>query len=109
MGNIRTGEEVKRMPKSNFLKTESVRMKYEARAQAGIRRYMSLRRITDDKIAAKQKVQARTIQNRIKDPGSMQLRDLWDLAEILDAPVGELAGGDLPEEMMAKLMQMKFD
>lgn len=39
----------------------------------------------------------------------MQLRDLWDLAEILDAPVGELAGGDLPEEMMAKLMQMKFD
>lgn len=70
---------------------------------------MSLRRITDDKIAAKQNVQARTIQNRIKDPGSMQLRDLWDLAEILDAPVGELAGGDLPEEMMAKLMQMKFD
>ena len=58
---------------------------------------------------AKQNVQARTIQNRIKDPGSMQLRDLWDLAEILDAPVGELAGGDLPEEMMAKLMQMKFD
>ena len=44
---------------------------------------MSLRRITDDKIAAKQNVQARTIQNRIKDPGSMQLRDLWDLAEIL--------------------------
>lgn len=100
---------MKSMPKSNYLRTESTRMKYEARAQAGIRRYMSLRRITDDKIAAKQNVQARTIQNRIKDPGSMQLRDLWDLAEILDAPVGELAGGDLPEEMMAKLMQMKFD
>ena len=79
----------------------------EARAQAGIRRYMSLRRITDDKIAVKQNVQTRTIQNRIKDPGSMQLRDLWDLAEILNAPVGELAGGDLPEEMLAKLIQME--
>lgn len=67
-------------------------------------------RITDDKIAAKQNVQARTIQNRIKNPGSNALRDLWDLAEILDAPVGELARAEmLPEEMMAKLMQMKFD
>lgn len=96
------------MPKTNLLVTEARRQKYEARAQAGIRRYMSLRRITDDKIAVKQNVQTRTIQNRIKDPGSMQLRDLWDLAEILNAPVGELAGGDLPEEMLAKLIQMKL-
>ena len=44
----------------------------------------------------------------IEDPGSMRLRDLWDLAEIIGAPVGELAGGDLPEEMLAKLLQQKL-
>ena len=46
--------------------------------------------------------------NRIEDPGSMRLRDLWDLAEIIGVPVGELAGGDLPEEMLAKLLQQKL-
>ena len=46
--------------------------------------------------------------NRIEDPGSMRLRDLWDLAEIIDAPVGELAGGDLPEEMLGKILQQKL-
>ena len=60
------------------------------------------------RLRSNRNVQTRTIQNRIKDPGSMQLRDLWDLAEILNAPVGELAGGDLPEEMLAKLIQMKL-
>ena len=62
----------------------------------------------EDKIAAKQNVQVRTLMNRIEDPGSMRLRDLWDLAEIINAPVGELAGGDLPEEMLAKLLQQKL-
>ena len=95
------------MPKSNLLKTEAARKNYASRA--GIKRHIELSKVPEDKIAAKQNVQVRTLMNRIEDPGSMRLRDLWDLAEILDAPVGELAGGDLPEEMMAKLMQMKFD
>lgn len=97
------------MPKSKFLKTEESRKNYASRAKAGILRHMALHNVSEAKIAVRQNVQARTISNRIEDPGSMRLRELWDLAEILNAPVGELAGGDLPEEMMAKLMQMKFD
>ncbi len=96
------------MPKSNFLKTESTRNNYAARARAGIKRHIELSKVPEDKIAAKQNVQVRTLMNRIEDPGSMRLRDLWDLAEIIDAPVGELAGGDLPEEMLAKLLQQKL-
>ena len=91
------------MPKSNLLRTETARKNYASRARAGIKRHIELSKVSEDKIAAKQNVQVRTLMNRIKDPGSMRLRDLWDLAEI-----GELAGGDLPEEMLAKLLQQKL-
>ena len=96
------------MPKSNLLRTETARKNYASRARAGIKRHIELSIVSEDKIAAKQNVQVRTLMNRIEDPGSMRLRDLWDLAEIIDAPVGELAGGDLPEEMLAKLLQQKL-
>ena len=96
------------MPKTNLLKTEAARKNYASRARAGIKRHIELSKGPEDKIAAKQNVQVRTLMNRIEDPGSMRLRDLWDLAEIIDAPVGELAGGDLPEEMLAKLLQQKL-
>lgn len=96
------------MPKSNFLKTESTRNNYASRARAGIKRHIELSKVPEDKIAAKQNVQVRTLMNRIENPGSMRLRDLWDLAEIIGAPVGELAGGDLPEEMLAKLLRQKL-
>jgi hypothetical protein len=97
-----------KMPKSNFLKTEASRKNYASRARAGIKRHIELSKVPEDRIAAKQNVQVRTLMNRIEDPGSMRLRDLWDLAEIIGAPVGELAGGDLPEEMLAKLLQQKL-
>ena len=96
------------MPKSNLLRTETARKNYASRARGGIKRHIELSKVSEDKIAAKQNVQVRTLMNRIEDPGSMRLRDLWDLAEIIDAPVGELAGGDLPEEMLAKLLQQKL-
>ena len=97
------------MPKSNLLRTETARKNYASRARAGIKRHIELSKVSEDKIAAKQNVQVRTLMNRIEDPGSMRLRDLWDLAEIIGAPVGELAGGDLPqEEMLAKLLQQKL-
>ena len=96
------------MPKSNLLRTETARKNNASRARAGIKRHIELSKVSEDKIAAKQNVQVRTLMNRIEDPGSMRLRDLWDLAEIIDAPVGELAGGDLPEEMLAKLLQQKL-
>ena len=80
------------MPKSNLLRTETARKNYASRARAGIKRYIELSKVPEDKIAAKQNVQVRTLMNRIEDPGSMRLRDLWDLAEIINAPVGELAG-----------------
>lgn len=96
------------MPKVNYMQTESIRKDYASRARAGILRYKALRNVTDDTLAARQNVQTRTIQNRIDDPGSMRLRDLWELAIILKAPVGELAGGDLPEEVLSKLLQQKL-
>lgn len=97
------------MPKVSYMRSEENRKRLSARSSAGIQRYMALRSITDDRLADKQNVTVKTIQNHLRDPGNMKLRDIWELASILDAPVGELAGGDLPEEMMAKLMQMKFD
>ena len=81
------------MPKSNLLRTETARKNYASRARAGIKRHIELSKVSEDKIAAKQNVQVRTLMNRIEDPGSMRLRDLWDLAEIIGAPVGE--GQDL--------------
>ncbi len=91
-----------------IIRGETARKNYASRARAGIKRYIELSKVPEDKIAAKQNVQVRTLMNRIEDPGSMRLRDLWDLAEIINAPVGELAGGDLPEEMLAKLLQQKL-
>ena len=70
------------MPKSNLLRTETARKNYASRARAGIKRHIELSKVSEDKIAAKQNVQVRTLMNRIEDPGSMRLRDLWDLAEI---------------------------
>ena len=96
------------MPKSNLLCSVTARKNYASRAWGGIKRHIELSKVSEDKIAAKQNVQVRTLMNRIEDPGSMRLRDLWDLAEIIGAPVGELAGGDLPEEMLAKLLQQKL-
>lgn len=96
------------MAKTSLLRTEENRKRLSSRASAGIQRYMALRNMTDDRLAVKQNVTVKTIQNHLKDPGNMKLRDIWELASILDAPVGELAGGDLPEEIIGKLLQQKL-
>lgn len=79
------------MPKSNLLRTETARKNYASRARAGIKRYIELSKVPEDKIAAKQNVQVRTLMNRMRIRDQWRLRDLWDLAEIINAPVGELA------------------
>ena len=57
------------MPKSNLLRTETARKNYASRARAGIKRHIELSKVSEDKIAAKQNVQVRTLMNRIEDPG----------------------------------------
>lgn len=96
------------MPKVSYMRSEENRKRLSARSSAGIQRYMALRSMTDDRLADKQNVTVKTIQNHLKDPGNMKLRDIWELAAILDAPVGELAGGELPEEIIGKILREKL-
>lgn len=62
------------MPKVSYMKSEENRKRLSARSSAGIQRYMVLRSMTDDRLADKQNVTVKTIQNHLKDPGNMKLR-----------------------------------
>lgn len=87
---------------TDLMRTEQKRQECKARARASIMKYMELRGITQDDLARKQAVTKRTIQNRIDDPGKMQLQDIWEMAIILKCPVGELCGGEMPEELIGR-------
>lgn len=89
---------------TDYMKTQQQREIYATRARAAILRHMELTSTSQDKLAAKQNVTKRTIQNRLDDPGKMQLQDIWEMAIIMKCPVGEICGGDLPEEVMGKWM-----
>ena len=75
-----------------------------ARSQAAIARYMTLRNITEEQMAKRMNVTKKTVQNRRNHPERMSLEDLWLMAKILKCPIGELAGGELPEEFIGRLL-----
>lgn len=89
---------------SDLTKTQQQREQYATRARAAILRHMELSATDQDKLAKKQNVTKKTIQNRLNDPGKMQLEDIWEMAIIMKCPVGEICGGDLPEEIVGKLV-----
>lgn len=77
---------------------------YRKKARANILKYMELANMDDKAMSVKQNVTTKTIQNRKADPGTMQLKDLWEMAIILKCPIGELCGGDMPEELIGSWM-----
>ncbi len=87
---------------TDLMRTQQQRDQFATRARAAILRHMELTSTSQDKLASKQNVTKRTIQNRLDDPGKMQLQDLWEMAIIMKCPVGEICGGDLPEEVVGK-------
>lgn len=73
-----------------------------ARTKAAIARYMMLNNITEETMAQRMNVTKKTIQNRRNNPEKMNLEDLWTMAKILKCPIGELAGGEMPEELIGE-------
>ena len=61
-----------------------------------------LNNITEDTMAQRMNVTKKTIQNRRNNPEKMNLEDLWLMAKILRCPIGELAGGEMPEELIGE-------
>ena len=92
------------MPKVMLSAKQQKRNEFINKSKAAIKKYTEIACESDDSLAEKLGVTVRTMQNRARDPGSMQLRDLWELAIILKCPVGELCGGELPEELIGKWM-----
>lgn len=89
---------------TEFMRTQQLREEYGRRAQASMLRYMKLKGIDEQTLSVKQHVTKQTIKNRLDNPGKMQLEDIWEMAIILNCPVGELCGGDLPEELISRLI-----
>ena len=76
------------------------------RASACIARYMTLRGITEENLAKRFNVDIKTIRNRNRDPGTMRLSTLYELADVLKCPISELCGGELPEERLASVLKL---
>ncbi len=76
-----------------------------ARTSACISRYMDLRGVTESRLAENFGVTVRTIQNWRMHPEKMRLEDIWEMSKMLKCPVAELAGGELPEEMIGRFLR----
>lgn len=74
----------------------------KARVQACIGRYMKLNDVQVEVMAKRMNVAESTLYRWISNPGKMQLEDIWRMATILKCPIGELAGGELPEELIGE-------
>lgn len=90
------------MPKVLLSPAEQKRQEFRNKARASILKYMQLAQISEETLSQKQNVTVKTVQNRVKDPGKMQLQDLWEMAIIFKCPLGELCGGEMPEELIGK-------
>lgn len=98
-GNIgKTEGKVRNMPAVKMYPTQE----RIARTKAAIARYMMLNNISEDTMAQRMNVTKKTIQNRRNNPEKMNLEDLWLMAKILKCPIGELAGGEMPEELIGE-------
>ena len=78
---------------------------HRARASACISRYMDLRGVTESRLAEKCGVTVRTIQNWRANPEKIQLEFIWEMSSMLKCPIGELAGGELPEELIGRFIK----
>lgn len=93
------------MPKvTGLFQTAEKLEEMQRKASGNILKYMTLSGVTDEALAKRMNVHPRTIQNRIKNPGSITLRDLWQMSLIIKCPVGELAGGADPAEVIGKCL-----
>ncbi len=72
----------------------------KTRTQACIERHMRLNNIEVPAIAKRMNVSEQTIYRWIQNPEVLTLLNLWHLATILKCPIGELAGGEMPEELI---------
>lgn len=91
------------MPKTTGLFKRAEKLdEFSRRASGSISHYMTLNNVSEEQMAKKMNVLERTIQKRIKDPGAIRLRDLWEMAIIINCPVGEIAGGELPQELIGR-------
>lgn len=81
----------------------------KSRAQACIERYMRLQRMDVNSIAKQMCVSQTTVYNWIKHPESMKLGTLWQLSRVLKCSLGELSGGELPEELIGTWLRMSTE
>lgn len=78
----------------------------KVRASACIARYMTLRGISEEHLAKRFGVDIKTIRNRNRDPGTMKLSTLYELADVLKCPISELCGGEMPEERLESVLKL---
>lgn len=76
------------------------------RVRACISRYMELNSLTEEMMAKRLGVTAQTIHNRRAKPEGISLGTLWDMARVLECPISELCGGELPEERLESVLKM---
>lgn len=81
---------------------KSLTEKRKARSRACMERYMKLNGIEISNIAKRMNVAEQTVYRWLKKPEKLQLEDLWQIATVLKCPIGELCGGELPEELIGK-------
>lgn len=79
-----------------------------ARSQACFDRYSRLNGIDVGRIAKLMNVTEKTVYNWINHPESVSMEKMWRLATILKCPVGELCGGELPEETIGRWIKMSM-
>ncbi len=72
------------------------------RVQACIERYMKLNDVKVESMAKQMNVSEPTVYRWISNPEKMQLEDIWKMSIVLKCPIGELAGGELPEELIGR-------
>ncbi len=93
------------MPKTTgMFKTAEQMDEMERRASGSLQKYMTINNISDEYLAKKLAVSTKTVQNRVRNPGSISLRELWRMAIIIKCPIGEIAGGPDASELLGKLL-----
>lgn len=74
----------------------------KSRTQSCIDKYSRLNGIDVKRIAKIMGVTERAVYGWIDNPEKISLGNMWRLSTILKCPVGELCGGDTPEEAIGK-------
>lgn len=72
------------------------------RVKACIASYEQLRMVDNEQLAKVLSVHTDTIRRKKEDPGKFTLEEIWKLSTYLKCSVGELCGGELPQEIVGK-------